>query len=566
MQSKRWLVQSPRSEAADQELKEYPPIIRQILFNRGYGSGDAARRFLRAESVAETSPWKLMGMQETIERICKAMDQKEPIVIYGDYDVDGVTATALLVELLQSLGGNAREYIPNRFDEGYGINNDALKALKQDGVTLVISVDCGIRSPAEAAYAGELGLDLIITDHHQPANDLPKAYAIVNPKQTGDEYPDKELAGVGVAYKIAEALIEARKSDFDKSQLLDLVALGTVADLAPLTGENRYLVRKGLERIRATSRQGLFSLANVAELNISLTTATNIGFVLGPRLNAAGRLESALAAFELLTTRDVMRAGQLALQLDQNNRDRQALTRLIQEQAEAMVLADDPQADILFAVHPDFNTGVVGLAASRLAETYYRPAVVGQIGDETTRCSCRSIPEFHITEALDRCADLLVRHGGHKAAAGFTVRNENLNELKARLKEYAKNELGGKELKPTLTSDGEISLADLKPELLKYLGDLQPTGFGNPDAVFVTRGARIKTSRTVGAEGKHLKLTVSDGKAFFDAIGFRLGHLQPDFLVDMKADLMYTFETNEFNGRSYLQLNLRDIKSSGIPD
>ena len=427
-------------------------------------------------------------------------------------------------------------------------------------------MDCGIRSPAEAAYAGELGLDLIITDHHQPANDLPKAYAIVNPKQTGDEYPDKELAGVGVAYKIAEALIEARKSDFDKSQLLDLVALGTVADLAPLTGENRYLVRKGLERIRATSRQGLFSLANVAELNISLTTATNIGFVLGPRLNAAGRLESALAAFELLTTRDVMRAGQLALQLDQNNRDRQALTRLIQEQAEAMVLADDPQADILFAVHPDFNTGVVGLAASRLAETYYRPAVVGQIGDETTRCSCRSIPEFHITEALDRCADLLVRHGGHKAAAGFTVRNENLNELKARLKEYAKNELGGKELKPTLTSDGEISLADLKPELLKYLGDLQPTGFGNPDAVFVTRGARIKTSRTVGAEGKHLKLTVSDGKAFFDAIGFRLGHLQPDFLVDMKADLMYTFETNEFNGRSYLQLNLRDIKSSGIPD
>jgi single-stranded-DNA-specific exonuclease len=202
-----------------------------------------------------------------------------------------------------------------------------------------------------------LGLDLIITDHHQPANEIPKAYAIVNPKQAGDEYPDKELAGVGVAYKIAEALIEARKSDFDKSQLLDLVALGTVADLAPLTGENRYLVRKGLERIRATSRQGLFSLANVAELNILSTTATNIGFVLGPRLNAAGRLESALAAFELLTTRDVMRAGQLALQLDQNNRDRQALTRQIQEQAEAIVLADDPQADILFAVHPDFNTG-----------------------------------------------------------------------------------------------------------------------------------------------------------------------------------------------------------------
>jgi single-stranded-DNA-specific exonuclease len=566
MQSKHWLVQSPLTDAADQELKEFPPIIRQVLFNRGYGTAEAASRYLRAEPGSDTSPWKLKGMRETVERICRALDQNESIVIYGDYDVDGVTATALLVQSLQAMGGNAREYIPNRFDEGYGINNDALSTLKQEGVRLVISVDCGIRSPAEADFARELGLDLIITDHHQPAEDLPRAYAIVNPKQPGDEYPDKELAGVGVAYKIAEALIENRHSDFDKTVLLDLVALGTVADLAPLTGENRNLVRKGLDRIRTTRRQGLFSLANVADLNIASTNATNIGFVLGPRLNAAGRLESALAAFELLTTEDVFRAGQLALQLDQNNRDRQVLTRQIQEQAEAMVLAENPNADLLFAVHPDFNTGVVGLAASRLAETYYRPAVVGQNSADTTRCSCRSIPEFHITEALDKCADLLVRHGGHKAAAGFTVKNENLEELKTRLLGIAKKELGGKELRPTLSADGEVHLADLKPELLKFLADLQPTGYGNPDAVFVSRGVRIKTSRTVGAEGKHLKLTVSDGKVFFDAIGFRLGHLQPDLKTEMKVDLMYTFETNDFNGRTYLQLNLRDVKPTGIPD
>jgi single-stranded-DNA-specific exonuclease len=566
MQNKHWLVQSPLTDAADQELKDYPPIIRQILFNRGYGTAESARRYLRAEPGSDTSPWKLTGIQETVDRIARALDQHESIAIYGDYDVDGVTATALLVQLLQALGGNAREYIPNRFDEGYGINNDALGSLKQEGVHLVISVDCGIRSPDEADFARALGLDLIITDHHQPAETLPNAYAIVNPKQPGDGYPDKELAGVGVAYKIAEALIEIRRSPFDKSQLLDLVALGTVADLAPLTGENRVLVRKGLERIRATSRQGLFSLANVADLNITATTAANIGFVLGPRLNAAGRLESARAAFELLTTQDVMRAGQLALQLDQNNRDRQALTRQIQEQAEALVLAENPDADLLFAVHPDFNTGVVGLAASRLAEIYYRPAIVGQNSAETTRCSCRSIPEFHITEALDKCADLLVRHGGHKAAAGFTVKNENLAELKTRLLEIAKKELGGRQLKPTLTADGEIPLADLKPELLNYLAQLQPTGYGNPDAVFVTRKTRIKTSRTVGADGKHLKLTVSDGNVVFDAIGFRLGPLQPDLKPEMKADLMYTFETNEFNGRTYFQLNLRDIKPSGIPD
>jgi single-stranded-DNA-specific exonuclease len=505
-------------------------------------------------------------MRTTVDRVQTALLNKEPIVIYGDYDVDGVTATVLLVQTLRVLGGDAREYIPNRFDEGYGINNEALKTLSDNGIRLIISVDCGIRSPSEAAFARELGLDLIITDHHQPAQDLPEAYAIINPKQPGDLYPDKELAGVGVAYKLAEALIETMQSDFDKSQLLDLVALGTVADLAPLTGENRTLVRQGLKCIQTTKRQGLFSLANVADMKIAATTATNIGFVLGPRLNAAGRLESALASFELLTTTDVMRAGQLALQLDKNNRDRQALTRQIQEQAEAIVMAEDPNADLLFAVHPDFNAGVVGLAASRLSETYYRPAIVGQSNDETTRCSCRSIPEFHITQALDQCADLLVRHGGHAAAAGFTVTNGNLPELKDRLKMIAKKELEGKDLRQTLTADGEIRLVDLKPELLNFLNSLQPTGYGNPDAVFVSREVKIKTSRTVGAEGKHLKLTVSDGNISFDAIGFRLGHLQSELPMEKKVDVMYIFETNEFNGRTYLQLNLKDVKKSGMPE
>jgi single-stranded-DNA-specific exonuclease len=566
MQNKHWLIASLITPLADAELQKYPPIIRQVLFNRGIATEENAIHYMSAEPTIDTSPWQLTGMASTVDRIGFALDHNEPIAIYGDYDVDGVTATALMVETLVALGGTARGYIPNRFDEGYGLNNEALNSLNGEGVRLVISVDCGIRSPDEAAYAKELGLDLIITDHHQPAKDLPQAFAIVNPKQPGDQYPDKELAGVGVAFKIAEALIKARQSDFDKSQLLDLVALGTVADLAPLTGENRSLVRKGLQRIQSTSRQGLYSLANVAQLNISTTNATNIGFVLGPRLNAAGRLDSALAAFELLTTQDVMRAGQLALQLDKNNRDRQALTRQIQEQAEAIVLAEDPQADLLFAVHPDFNAGVVGLAASRLSEIYYRPAAVGQQSEETTRCSCRSIPEFHITQALDQCADLLVRHGGHAAAAGFTVRNENLPELKARLLAIAKKELGGRELRPTLSADGEIPLASLKPELLNFLSKLQPTGYGNPDAVFVTRGVVVKTARTVGADGKHLKLTVSDGKVLFDAIGFRLGHLQPDLLNGKKIDVMYTFETNDFNGRTYLQLNLRDVKTAGVSD
>ena len=351
---------------------------------------------------------------------------------------------------------------------------------------------------------------------------------------------------------------------FQEEDLLDLVALGTVADLAPLVGENRILVRKGLQKLRETKRQGLFSLAAVSDLALARITATSIGFVLGPRLNAAGRLESALAAFDLLTTEDVKTAGNLAQQLNVQNRQRQEITRKIQAEAEAIALAEDPEADLFFAVHPDFNAGVVGLAASRLVETYYRPAVVGQILAETTRCSCRSIPEFHITEALDKCKDLLIRHGGHAAAAGFTVSNENLEALKTRLKTLATEELQGQDLRQTLRADADVPLADLKPELLKQLEYLQPTGYGNPEAVFVSRDVRVTNSRTVGADSKHLKLMVSDGRVTYDAIGIRLGGLQPK--LPLRVDLLYTFESNEFNGRTSLQLNLKDVKPVGSPD
>ncbi|MEW6094117.1 MAG: single-stranded-DNA-specific exonuclease RecJ [Chloroflexota bacterium] len=574
----RWLISPPLTPQANENLSAFPPILRQLLFNRGYATEAEARAFLKAETTFDTSPFQLKGMQAAVDRIRQAIAQREPIAIYGDYDVDGVTATALLVQTLQALGGEVRAYIPNRFDEGYGLNNDALDLLAADGVRLVISVDCGIRSPEEARHARTLDLDLVITDHHEPSGELPEALAVINPKQEGDLYPEKYLAGVGIAYKIAKALfgdgrqtmddnsssvVRSPSSDFLDS-LLDLVALGTVADLAPLTSENRLLVRAGLKQMRQTKRQGLFSLANVAGVSLPALNATHIGFMLGPRLNAAGRLESAKAAFELLTTSDVFTAGQLAQQLDVQNRERQALTRKIQAEAEAIALAEDPEALILFAVHPEFNSGVVGLAAARLVETYYRPAVVGQQNGETTRCSCRSIPEFHITAALDQCSDLLIRHGGHAAAAGLTVRNENLETLKERLQSLARQQLTGLELRPTLAADLEIPLADLRPELLKHLEYLQPTGYGNPEAFFVTRNLQVKNARTVGAENKHLKLTVTDGRLTFDAIGFRLGHLSGD--LPGRIDALYSFEANEYNGRSSLQLNLKDIKPAGMPD
>ena len=565
---KRWTVYSLISPEADAQLEKFPPVLRQLLFNRGYGTDADARAFLKAETDFNTDPFQLTGMGAAVERLSFALEHGEPVAIYGDYDVDGVTATALLVQALRAFGGNAEGYIPNRFDEGYGLNTDALDNLKAKGVKVVVTVDCGIRSPREAEHAREIGLDLIITDHHHPAvGELPPALAVINPKQPGDAYPDKNLAGVGIAFKMAEALFSCQPppASLRPQDLLDLVALGTVADLAPLIKENRSLVRKGLKQIRETKRQGLFSLANVAEMVIGKTTAGQIGFILGPRLNAAGRLESALAAFDLLTTKDFMLAGQLAQQLDVQNRRRQELTRETQEKAESLATADEKEPYLLIAVDKEFNPGVVGLAASRLTEKYYRPAIVAAQSESETRGSCRSIPEFHITDALDKCADLLVRHGGHAAAAGFTVRNDNLPEFIRRMKEIAESELCNKDLRRNLNADIEIPLSELGFDLLKNLAYFEPTGYGNPEALFVSRDVKVKSSRTVGADGKHLKLTLEDDRRFtVDSIGFRMGELQAT--LPPRVDVMYTLEPNEYNGRTSLQLNLKDVRPAGTVD
>jgi single-stranded-DNA-specific exonuclease len=559
---KRWHLPPAITPEADRNLGTFHPVVRQLLFNRGYGTEPEALAFLRGEPDFSTVPSQLSGMAEAVHRIRFALDRNQPIAVYGDYDVDGVTATALLAQVLRALGGDVRPYIPNRFDEGYGLNIEALDSLKADGAQLVITVDCGIRSPSEAEHAREIGLDLIISDHHHPADgDLPPALAIINPKVPGDTYPDKNLAGVGVAYKLAEALA-ANSSLSTLDGVLDLVALGTVADLAPLIGENRGLVRRGLETIRRASRQGLLSLAAVSAMQIGKTTASQIGFVLGPRLNAAGRLKSAKAALELLLTEDPMRAGLLAQELDANNQERQVVTRETQIKAEALATADDADPALLFAADESFNPGVVGLAASRLVDAHYRPAVVAARGPDETRGSCRSIPEFHITDALDKCSDLLVRHGGHAAAAGFTVKNEKLPELAARLKELALVELGSLELRPTLSADMEVALSALNFELLGELGQLEPTGYGNREAVFVSREAKVKSSRVVGAEGRHLKLVLQDERGITtDAIGFRLGPLQPD--LPPRVDVAYTLESNTYNGRTTLQLNIKDVRAPG---
>lgn len=557
----RWKIARRMPIEAHQALDAFDPIFAQILFNRGYTSNEIAMRYVQALPLAEGAAAYMLGIDEAVTRIRWAIQHNQPIAVYGDYDVDGVTATTLLTQALAEHGADVRAYIPNRFDEGYGLNNEALDSLKEAGVQLVITVDCGIRSLDEASHARRIGLDLIISDHHQPKSELPQAIAVINPKQPGDDYPEKDLAGVGLAYKLASALFD---DDPGIESYLDLVALGTVADLAPLSGENRALVRRGLEYLRFPQRQGILSLMGVAGIAPGVINAGHIGFALGPRLNAAGRLDSALQALELLSTRDLQQAGALAQYLDNQNRERQQITRLIQEQAELLAFGEDPETQLLFAAHPDFNPGVVGLAASRLSERYYRPAIVAHQGQDFTRASCRSIPEFHITAALDECADLLERHGGHAAAAGFTVKTAYLSELVMRLKEIAYNQLADLDLRRTLAADIDLPLSELKPDLLKSLRMLEPTGQGNPQAVFVSRQLKPLRARAIGRDETHLKLDLSDGRITYAAIGFNLaGWLEK---MPPRVDAMYIFELNEYNGRQYLQLNLLDLKPSGAPD
>lgn len=559
--TKRWEVAPPPPPEAIQELNGYPPILRQILYNRGYHTHEQARLFLEAQTPPGSQPMNLLSLPKAVDRINYALQHHENIVVYGDYDADGVTATALLGLALKALGAEVKEYIPNRFDEGYGLNLEAMRTLSEEGVNLIITVDCGIRSWEEADYARSVGMDLIITDHHFPLDELPPALAVINPKQPGDTYPEKNLAGVGLAYKLVEALsLSGQYPDLDSRDYLDLVALGTVADLVPLTGENRSLVRSGLEYIRQPLRQGIMALIGVSGLTSTRITTTDISFALAPRLNASGRLESALASLNLLTSQDPMEVGQLAQWLEIQNRDRQKIMRDIQMKSEQKIIVDDKIPLLLFDADPDYNPGVVGLAASRLTEQYYRPSIIASIGETYTRGSCRSIPEFHITQALDQCKDLLEHHGGHAAAAGFTVRNELLEILIARMQAIAKEQLEDMDLRPKIFAETEIPLSALKPDLLKYLNWLQPTGMGNPTPIFMSRGLKVTRQKAIGADSSHLKLSVTDGKITYDAIAFRQGHWLAQ--LPQMIDLMYTFELNEFNGQVSLQLNVKDIRKS----
>jgi single-stranded-DNA-specific exonuclease len=557
MKRYEWVVPRPMPEGAKDAFGGVSRPVAQVLHTRGFGTLAEAEAFLAPGGTRPRDPFELKGMSRAVDRVADAIASGERIFVYGDYDADGVTATALMLLALRSVGADVEHYIPNRFNEGYGLNLDAVQAIYDRDARVLLTVDCGVRSIEEVARAKALGMDVILTDHHHPGPALPPAVSIVNPNQPGDETPFGGLSGVGIAYKLVSAL-GSRMDGIDADDLLDLVALGTVADVSPLVDENRWLVSSGLARMRDKPRAGVEALIRVSRLNQAKLQASDIAFRLGPRINAAGRMDSAESALELLVADSPAAAGRLAKDLEAANRKRQNLTRSIVEAARGAGPWSGDQAPLVFAIDPAFNEGVVGLAASRLAEELLRPVLVAKREAGLIKGSARSIPGFHITEALEACSDLLVRFGGHAAAAGFVLREDDLDALLTRLREVAEA-MGVPQLdRPALSVDARVAVAELSYSLLEELDRFEPTGEGNPRPVFMAEGLQVIEARTVGSDGAHLKLTLAGDRQLIEAIAFRQGDRLPE--LSDRVDVVFHFERNEYMNRVTQQMNVLDLR------
>jgi len=559
----RWNIPPLITKDANKALESYPTLFRQILYNRGFITASTAESFLRADEPPH-DPYLLKDLEKSVQLIHDSILDGKKIIIFGDYDVDGVTASVLMVQVLRQYDADVDFYIPNRFKEGYGLTMGALQNVLQLKPELIITVDCGVRSVEEVDYAKNEGVDVIITDHHQPFDSLPKANAVICPKQPDDDYPFKELAGVGIAYKLSQGLLEKYPiPNIEFENWADLVAVGTIADMAPLVDENRALVRKGLRSMRFGKRPGLLALANVSGTNIHKVKAEDIGFRIGPRLNAAGRLGSADLACQVLMAETTEQAGRIALLLDQKNRDRQGITKEIQTKVENLY---DPEKNkwMLFYWDKDFNEGVVGLAASRLVEQYYRPAIIGVQKGDVVRASCRSIPELNITFALDECEDLLLQHGGHAMAAGLTVEMDKILFFSEKFTKICEQKLENLPLVREIKAEAQVDLIDLHPDLLNYYDVLEPMGIGNQMPLFIARDVECKGIRRIGNSGDHLKMNVSDGKINFDTVAFRFGEYYEQIQSAQTVDILFSYDLNIFNGRKSLQLIIKDIDLDGL--
>ncbi|MGP1365749.1 MAG: single-stranded-DNA-specific exonuclease RecJ [Schwartzia sp. (in: firmicutes)] len=550
---------SAREEAVEHRLTAevgVTPLVARLLAQRGITEPEAARRFLHPETEQRYhDPFLLLDMEKAVVRVEKAIAAGEEIAVYGDYDVDGITATTLLLRTLRRLGAKASYYIPVR-QEGYGLHEEALRRLAKEGFSVVVTVDCGISAVEEVAMLRG-SLDIVITDHHLPGTVLPPAVAVVNPHREGDTYPFSDLAGVGVAWKLCQALWQRLRGE-EFTEDLELVALGTVADMVPLLDENRKLVREGLRCFSTTPLIGLAELIRSAGLDGQPITAGHIGFVLGPRLNAAGRLETAARGVELLLSDDRAKAALLAEELNAANAERKAVEQDILAQAEEQIASTDKEkARFLVVAGEGWHHGVIGLVASRLTERYYRPSVVISLENGVGKGSCRSIPGCNIFDALAACGDTLLQFGGHAMAAGLSVAEGNVNALRDGLEKFAALHLTPEDYVPVLTAAAELNPAALTLDLLDEIALLEPFGVGNPRPLFFGQEVTAQSCRLMGEAKNHLRFSVGETRV----VGWRMGEEAP-FVEAGSIDIAYETEINVWHGERFPQCRLAALREA----
>ncbi|CAM3496424.1 single-stranded-DNA-specific exonuclease RecJ [Brevibacillus invocatus] len=534
------------------------PLVSKLLVIRGIHTPEQARDFLQPGPEMFYDPYLLNGMEKSVHRILQAIKRQEPICIYGDYDADGVSSTSLMVHLFRQMGAVFDYYIPNRFTEGYGLHKEALAHLHNSGFKLIVTVDTGISAVEQVEYANRLGLDVIVTDHHEPPAVIPEAFAVINPKKPGCTYPFDMLAGVGVAFKLGHALLGEAPL-----HLADLAALGTIADLVPLVDENRILAKVGLQRLNHTENPGLQALIRACGLSENELSAGHVGFALGPRLNASGRLETAAAAVKLLVTEDAQEADECAVTLDNLNRERQELVQQMTEEAVEMVKSQFPpdQNHVLVVAKEGWNVGVVGIVASRLVEMFYRPTIVLGIDPEkgTAKGSARSITGFDMYEALTACKEWLPHYGGHTMAAGMTLPVENLGLLREKLNELAGQWLGADDFIPLTKVDVALEPEEVSMDAVEQLAMLAPYGMRNPTPLVMLRDMETAGMRTIGRDENHLKCTLTRSGNNIDAIGFNWAHVTQQVTPKATFHVLGELSVNEWNGNRKPQMTIRDL-------
>jgi len=564
MSGKRWIVRDHDSQsvASLAQSLAVSPTVAALLLARGCNDEKSGRSFLKPSHDQLHDPDLMLGMSEAVPRLLRAIDGGEPILVYGDYDVDGTTGTAVLLRALNLLGAKTGFHVPHRFTEGYGIQQAALQKAVAEGYKLAISVDCGIRAHEPLYWARDNGLDVIITDHHLPDEGagVPPAYAVLNPNQRGCNYPDKNLAGVGVAFKLVDALFRKYGREWQVNAFLKIVAIGTVADVAKLTGENRTIVSLGLQDLPKATNPGLRALMEVAGCGKGMT-AYDIGFRLGPRINAAGRMDAARAVVELFGTRDIEEARRLALHLDTRNRERKEVQQQIVELALAELESttlEPANSYVAVIAGEGWHRGVIGIAASKIAERINRPCVVLSIDGEVAHGSGRSIEPYHLLNGLTECADLFEKFGGHSHAAGITIRPERIEELRRRLNEHAAGCLTNEDLQPCVFIDAELPTEEITFELIRELNALEPYGAGNARPVFLARNLCILSEpRLIGQ--RHLKMSVAGPKGRpLETVFWNGAERMGD--VTRGGDMAYSIETSNWTGETFLQLSVHDVR------